>query len=101
MLLGPVMKVAVPGFIAVIATMAWTTALMPRRGIFNQGVGRLCAAAGAVLVASDIAVGVSMFDPPEESLMVWLSLFIWVTYLGGWLLFLLAVAHPNPRRTQL
>ncbi len=89
--LSSLMRVVLPAFIIVIATMAVTVTGTLARGWFPRRVSRLAAAAGLTLVASDSVVALQMFHPAFTPTPVLTEAFVRVSYLVGWLLFLLVV----------
>ena len=89
--LSALMRVVVPVFVVVIVTMAITVTGTLVRGRFPRRVAGLAAAAGLLLVASDSVVALHMFHPAFSPTPVVTEIVNRLSYLAGWLLFLLVV----------
>ena len=96
-----VLVVAVAVFALVIVTMAWTAAVMRRRGHFSADVSRWAALGAAVLFVSDALVAVVLFTPELIVAPTEVDAFIRATYVLGWVLLLLLVADDTPLRVSL
>lgn len=62
------------------------------RGVYTRRPALFIALGAIILFISDMVVAFSIFYPPLKGFILWKEQVIWLTYVPGWVLFLLAVA---------
>lgn len=79
----------------ILCIFGWTSLAALYRAVYSAQSARLIALAGLLIFASDMVVAFDVFHPALDGFVLWKELFVWITYVPGWTLYLMVMADES------